>query len=236
MLTNLLRDAVFPKPLRLLPLLVVPLLAACDSGEPLKWQEEIRLNDKSTVWVERQAEYKAPHEIGQGPAESWYAIDFAHPITGEKVHIEAVMRAGGGEMEQAASQKKLLMQRPIALMSKARELFLVTRSHAQYHEFLHCPDPPYQLYRWSNGSWEWRPLIEIPNIEFTTMFADESDRTSFRTLLEGVHHRLNEQTARTSGAIPSIAYDLRGMRRVTTEPTRYCTRNVEWLTGKNIQN
>src|SRR5689334_18151603 len=77
---------------------------------PLTWEEEVRLGDSRNVWVHREAEYRAPHELDQGPGESRYSLEFAHPATGETVKVSAALRASGEEMERAAW--KTLMEIP----------------------------------------------------------------------------------------------------------------------------
>jgi len=222
--------------IRIFPTLwVITLLAflsGCDDGKALSWTEDVRLPDGTSVVVKRRSEFKAPTEIGQPPAESWYSLDFEHPITGEKVHFEVQLRAGGAEVERTAGQKGLLMQWPITFMLKGRDLYLVTWTHAVFHEFLHCPDPPYQLYKWTNGKWVWTELTEIPLRKFRWSFVNAAD--------EGVRQRIRSSGYRASREgvqQQSTEFDLTGMTRVNYQSSRYCNQvHREWLADKPLVN
>jgi hypothetical protein len=154
-------------------------------------------------------------------------LDFVHPTTGEKIHVESALRAGGAEMEAAAKDKRLLMQWPIVLILDKADLFLVTRTHALFHKFLLCPDPPYQLYKWTGGHWEWRPLTEIPVRKFESSFFDGQEKQA-RDFLRGHGYRL-DVNALNEFKRPRVAYDVTGMTEVSYARDRHCTRDIEWF-------
>lgn len=214
----------------------VLLVVACDRQGPLEWNEEVRLDDTRTIWVHRKAEYKAPREIGQGPAESWYSMDLAHPVTGEKVHVEAALRASGADIEKAAREKALLMQWPITFQVAGRDLYLVTMTHAVFNQALHCPNPPYQLYRWQSGRWEWRPLTEIPHRQFRASFVDSSVPRELKKAISGANGELSERAVQRGRPLAEDSFDLTGMKAVTYEASHTCHRYTHWLAGKKQQN
>jgi hypothetical protein len=205
----------------------ISLSSGCAKEDQLAWTEDIKVVGNGVITVKRKAEFRAPSELGQLPGESWYSLDFEHPVTKEKVHVESVLRAGGIEMEESAQSKRLLMQWPISLMLDHNDLFLVAHTHALLHEYLHCPNPPYQLYKWVKGHWEWIPLTEIPVRKFGGSFFDAESKRA-REYLKGHSYRLSVDAANEFNG-PNVAYDLTAMTQVSYASTRNCTRNIEWL-------
>jgi hypothetical protein len=210
------------------------LVGGCSKETEVAWTEEVKLVGGTVINVKRKAEFKAPAELGQPSGESWYSLDFEHPTTREPVHVESALRAGGAEMEEAAQSKRLLMQWPVSLMVDKNDLFLVTRSHAQFHRYLLCPDPPYQLYKWASKHWEWKPLSEIPVRKFNHSFFDAQGKRA-RDFLKSHDYHLDVKASNEFSG-PRATYDLTGMTQVSYASTRYCTRDIEWIAKTQSSN
>ncbi len=207
-------------------LTVLPLLVACFRNDELRWTEEVQLPDGKAVIVKRVSQFKGPHELGQSPSESWYSMDFEHPASKEKIHVESALFAGGLEMEQAAQQKKILLQWPVALMLNNQDLYLVMWSHSLYHGYLLCPDPPLQLYKWKNAKWEWRPLTEIPIRKFKVAFVRGLSDPEKQ---ERIRRSKSYITVNMERVDRRVVYDLTGMTQVTYEASRMCQRYRDWF-------
>lgn len=217
-------------------MIVVSLLCSCSNEKELAWTEEVAIVNGSTITVNRKSQFKAPTELGQPPGESWYSLDFEHPTTKEEIHVEVKLRASSAEMESAAETKRLLMQWPMALMQRDNDLYLVAWSHGAFHEALHCPDPPYQLFKWVNSRWEWRPLTEIPVRQFTQSFFDDLISERGRAFLQRHDYRISAKAVREYLGDSLVEYDLSGMKQVTYEKTKFCNRNRAWRTNAPLNN
>lgn len=112
----------------------------------LKWTEDVLLPDGRTVTLTRYQEFKGPGEIGQPPSESYYWFEFKHPDTGETVRWETKREPGS-----------------VTLFVHQQVVMLLTapRFGSGMREF-GCPNPPYLLYRYTDGKWSRVELASIP--------------------------------------------------------------------------
>jgi len=211
-------------------------VSGCSGHGELEWLEEVALVGGGSVAVKHKSVFRAPSELGQPPGESWYSLDFEHPATKAPVHVEVALRASTAEMVKAAQENQLLMQWPVALMVQGSDLYFVTWSHFAFHQELRCPDPPYQLYRWTKeGKWLSIPLTEIPHKQFNQSFFDAQNYRA-RALLKSRNYRLGAKDIAEYREISRAEYDISGMSKVTYQADRFCRNYREWHPSPHLTN
>lgn len=137
-------------------------VACSNGGDSIKWTEDVLLPDGRVVTLTRYQEFKGPHEIGQPPTASDYWLEFKHPDTSELVRWQYGRDLG-----------------TVALMvSEGRPYLLVDPHFGSSRRDFNCPDPPYFLYRYENGSWERVDIKSIPvkKVSSNMSYTDEGDR------------------------------------------------------------
>jgi len=149
---------------------LVAVLAGCDHGErELRWKEDVLLQDGRVITLDRVAKYEGSRELTQkNYGLSWYAVDFEHPVTRERIHWESQISVSTDELVRARNEKQEFFPSMILLSVLVRndDLYLILSPHASFESY-ECPDPPYILLKWEQRQWKLKKLEDIPYRKFT---------------------------------------------------------------------
>ncbi len=118
-------------------------------GRDLRWREEVKLPDGRVLVVSRSQEFRGASVPFSPSTESDYWLEFAHPETGETVRYEG----------------SRYLQTILLALDKGTP-YLVLAPQFTGFERMSCPDPPYQLFRYQRGHWQWASLDELPIQKF----------------------------------------------------------------------
>jgi len=124
-------------------LLCIPLVAC---GKTVHWKQEVLLQDGRVIVVERTSEQTGnifPENISMEKSQH---IEFLNPENNEKVIWDI--------------PKGL---KPFSLDFEGTLPYLVLNAYtvADYNNW-NCPNPPYLVYRYQNGSWSSIPFEQLP--------------------------------------------------------------------------
>jgi hypothetical protein len=223
-----------------LALAAFALIAACSARDnELKWTEDVQLQDGRVIKIHRHSVFRGPREAftQKGANVSWYAIEFEHPATKEKVRWESKMFVGSDEVVKAAEEKREIMPSLIlfAILAKDSDLFVLVQPHSSY-TVLGCPDPPYLLYRWQDGRWRLTALDQIPHRKFAINVSLDDDRMRER-IRQSKHHLGTDVTATQTSYGQLFVLDFSKMTKQTAALSN-CERRVwhRWTDAEALSN
>lgn len=115
-------------------------LMACTSDTDLRWTEDVKLPDGRILAISRWVEFKGSYALGDTPNESQQRLEFRHPDTGETV-------------KWAASSETGMLNTVALMMDGGRPMLLSIPALAGDYFKFNCPNPPYMLFVYVDGSW-----------------------------------------------------------------------------------
>jgi len=205
---------------------LVAVLAGCDHGErELRWKEDVLLQDGRVITLDRVAKYEGSRELTQkNYGLSWYAVDFEHPVTREKIHWESQVSISSDVIVKALRERWEVPPdlNIMALMIKSNDIYLVTDSNRSTYEDV-CAYPLYMLYKWESNRWKRMKLEDIPYRKFAANVL--YDLNGSRDVIKANRYNVKVEITsnQTLNYVPSII-DLTGMTKQT-----FTAENCNWL-------
>lgn len=181
------------------------------------WEQEVRLNDGSTMWIKRRTTFGHFGEPTQvSSARSLLEeFEFTHPRTGEIVRWK----------EQYDLQ-------PLLLDFDQGSPYLATAIKSGKHHSWGCPPHPYAFFRYTNGQWLRIGINLFPaRFERSNVFPYLDDSTR-RNLDAGVRKMF-------SGAVedkfkPPMSEAVRVIDRRIVNPLFFCRGSVDRSYGSGV--
>jgi hypothetical protein len=197
-------------------------LSACARND-LKWIEDVRLPDGRVVTLDRYVEFKGPSQLGDPSTESLQRLSFKHPTTGEVVRWESAREQG--------------LLKTIALwLDRERPVLLTRPAYGGDQIKLKCPNPPYLLYEYEQGSWRSKPLAQIgvdrlrSNMTTNSLEKRAELETNMRRLT--ADQTADSYTYRNGNVRVPYILDFKGMPEQTFRVHENCDRPNNYLLAK----
>ncbi len=219
-------------------LCLMTMLAGCDHGErELKWKEDVLLQDGRVITLDRVAKYEGSRELTQkNYGLSWYAVDFEHPVTREKIHWESQVSVSTDEILRAKQEARDVPPQMIfmALMLNDNFIYLVADPDTLRHD-LGCPDPRYFLFKWESGHWKRMKLEDIPYRKFAVNVLYDLDGERDAIKASQYHVKIEKTAKQTRMSWPWII-DLTSMSKQTFEKMNCRIIGRDWTDREGYSN